>query len=138
MILTSRGILAAIKSSIIYLLLLKTSSKWLRACSASKTLDKVRKYSFFTSSFLTLGICLSEYSSCFRWAMSSTIRLSVVDFWTFPDMTKFFNKANIVFGFDRKSGLHTLMYCIPPPHYHTLNPNQPRSSSVTVESKSIW
>jgi hypothetical protein len=30
-------------------------------------------------------------------------------------MTKFFNKANIVFaGFDRKSGPHTLVYCIPP------------------------
>ena len=29
-------------------------------------------------------------------------------------MTKFLNKANIVFaGFDRKSGLHTLVYCIP-------------------------
>jgi hypothetical protein len=34
-----------------------------------------------------------------------TIRLSEVDLWMFPDMTKFFNKANIVFvGIDRKSG----------------------------------
>jgi hypothetical protein len=42
--------------------------------------------------------------------MSSTIRLNEEDFWIFPDMTKFFNKANIVFaGFDRKSGLHTLV-----------------------------
>jgi hypothetical protein len=35
--------------------------------------------------------------------MFSTIRLSEVDFWIFPDMTKLFNKANIVFaGFDHK------------------------------------
>ena len=51
--------------------------------------------------------------------MSSTIRLNEEDFWIFPDMAKFFNKANIVFaGFDRNSGIHTLVYCIPPDLFH--------------------
>ena len=48
--------------------------------------------------------------------------------------TKFATRSILM---NRQLGLHTLVYCIPPNHYHTLNANQPRSSSVTVESKSI-
>ena len=71
-------------------------------------------FCFFISDIMNI---LSKYSKrCFRWVISSTIRLNEEDFWIFPDMAKFFNKANIVFaGFDRKSGIHTLMYYISPP-----------------------
>jgi hypothetical protein len=50
--------------------------------------------------------------------MGLKFELNEDDFWIFPDMTKFFIKANIVFsGFDRKNGIHTLVYCISPACY---------------------
>ena len=59
--------------------------------------------------------------------MSSTIRLNEEDFWIFPDMTKFFNKANIVFaGFDRKSGPYTLV-----------DNNKPKDSFLLVKYPNI-